>query len=67
VIGLVAAGSGVAVVPDSWGAIHIDGAVIRKLSPTGEGVTLRLFHRAHDESPLVRSFLRNAKPLLGHA
>jgi DNA-binding transcriptional LysR family regulator len=61
VIGLVAAGLGVAVIPDSWAAIHIDGAVTRKLGPAGEGVTLRLYHRAHDESPLVQSFLKNAK------
>jgi LysR family transcriptional regulator, benzoate and cis,cis-muconate-responsive activator of ben and cat genes len=63
VIGLVAAGSGVAVIPDSWGAIQIEGAATRKLSPAGEGVTLRLYHRADNESPLVRSFLRSAKPL----
>lgn len=60
VIGLVAAGVGVAVVPDSWSRIAIPGVVIRKLRPASQGQTLRLFRRADDESPLVREFVASA-------
>src|SRR5579862_2101889 len=57
VIGLVAAGIGVAIVPDSWTAIAISGFVTRTLSPAGAGATLQLFRRARDASPLVRGFV----------
>jgi DNA-binding transcriptional LysR family regulator len=60
VMGLVAAGAGVAIVPNSWAAIAIPGVVTRKLSPAGAGATLRLFRRAGDASPLVRSFVECA-------
>jgi LysR family transcriptional regulator, benzoate and cis,cis-muconate-responsive activator of ben and cat genes len=61
VIGLVAAGAGVAVVPDSWAAIRIPGTITRPLSPAGEGVTLQLFRRADNASPLVESFIEIAR------
>lgn len=57
VMGLVAAGAGVAVVPDSWSAIRLAGVVTSKLSPAGEGSPLRLFRRAADRSPLVHAFV----------
>lgn len=64
VIGLVAAGVGVAIVPDSWNAIGIPDFVTRKLSPAGAGTTLRLFRRVGDASPLVRSFVDCALSLV---
>lgn len=57
VIGLVAAGVGVAIVPDSWAAVAIPGFVARKLSPGGAGASLRVFRRADDASPLVKTFV----------
>ena len=63
VMGLVAAGVGVAIVPDSWAAIRIPGAVTRRLSPAGAGATLRLFHRADNDSRLVRAMVECAKAI----
>lgn len=57
VMGLVAAGVGVAIVPDSWAAIALPGVVTRKLSPGGAGATLQLFRRDGDTSPLVHAFV----------
>jgi DNA-binding transcriptional LysR family regulator len=60
VIGMVAAGSGVAVIPDSWGAIRIPGVIVRSLTPGGDGLTLRLFRRSQNASALVHAFFECA-------
>lgn len=60
VMGLVAAGADVAVIPDSWAAIQIAGVATRKLSPAGEGSQLSLFRRTADRSPLVEAFVARA-------
>jgi DNA-binding transcriptional LysR family regulator len=64
VMGLVAAGAGVAVIPNSWASIRVRGVVTRPLSPAGEGTMLRLFHRAGDTSPLVLNFVAMAQSLV---
>jgi DNA-binding transcriptional LysR family regulator len=63
VIGLVAAGFGVAIVPFPWSVIQIPGVVYRPLTiDRGVDETLS-WHRGHD-TPLVRSFVETAVDVL---
>ena len=60
VIGLVASGAGVAIVPDSWQAIRIDGVAFKPLLPPGAGHTLVLCWRTDKTPPLAREFVEIA-------
>ncbi|GAA2110517.1 LysR family transcriptional regulator [Actinomadura alba] len=56
IVGLVAAGIGVSIVPESVGRLHRDDVVFRPLTPLTRAVTLDLAWRRDDASPLVRNF-----------
>jgi DNA-binding transcriptional LysR family regulator len=61
VIGLVAAGAGIAIVPDSWAAIRVPGVVVRSLDPPGHSTFLDLVRRRDESSPLVHAFIATAR------
>lgn len=59
VLGLVAAGFGIALTPYSWSKIHIEGLTFRPLTnPTG-GHSVLSWHRDHAR-PIIRSFVATA-------
>ena len=60
IIGLVAAGCGVTVLPSSFNRIHMDGAVYRPVSDAEAHTTLMLACRAHEHAPLVEAFINIA-------
>lgn len=55
-IGLVATGLGVTVLPASFNRMRIDGVVCRTLRDPGAGTAVWLVRRAGDASPLVQRF-----------
>lgn len=61
IIGLVAAGCGVTVLPDSFNNIHMEGVVYRRLDDPAATTSLLLAQRADDISPLVEAFVALAK------
>ena len=65
IIGLVAAGCGVSVLPSSFDRIRLDGAVYRKLSGKTARTTLLLARRGEDRSPLVAAFVALAEAAAG--
>lgn len=56
IVGLVAAGIGVSIVPESVARLRRDDVAFRPLSPPTRVVTLDLAWRTGDPSPLVRNF-----------
>lgn len=56
-IGLVATGLGVTVLPSSFGRMHIDGVVCRPLSDSGATTAICLVRRRDEHSPLVQRFM----------
>jgi DNA-binding transcriptional LysR family regulator len=58
VLGLVAAGIGLAVVPSSVTTLHRDGVVLRPLHGATRTVTLAAVHLRDRSSPLLAGFLR---------
>ncbi len=57
IIGLVAAGCGVSVLPASFDRIRMDGVKYRSIEDAGATTALLLGRRSDDESPLVRAFV----------
>lgn len=55
-IGLVATGLGVTVLPSSFGRMHIDGVVSRTLLDPGATTAICLVRRRDEQSPLVQRF-----------
>jgi DNA-binding transcriptional LysR family regulator len=67
---LVAAGLGIAVVPQSCSCIQIPGVVYKSLSPQTRPVELAAAFRRDERAPAVKAFiqqLRNWSPKLGHS
>lgn len=60
-IGLVAAGCGVCVLPSSFERIRMDGVRYRPITDDGASTGLLLAHRSADESPLVAAFMALAR------
>ncbi|HSN20439.1 MAG TPA: LysR substrate-binding domain-containing protein [Usitatibacter sp.] len=63
IIGLVAAGIGVSLLPDSYAKTSIPGVVHRRLAAAEATGRLYIAHRAGDTSPLVKRFLELARRL----
>jgi DNA-binding transcriptional LysR family regulator len=61
IVGLVAAGLGIAIVPTSLQNFHRDGVVYRPLKEEISNTGLYLAWRQHDSSPVVRAFLGLAR------
>jgi len=57
-LGLVAAGLGLAVVPGSIGGLRVAGVVFRELPDTSEKFALSLVWRKADETPLIERVVR---------
>ncbi|TBU97199.1 LysR family transcriptional regulator [Stutzerimonas kirkiae] len=57
IIGLVAAGLGVSVLPASFRRARIDGVVFRPLSDTGATTAVWLIKRRQEHSPLAQAFI----------
>ncbi|WP_297368953.1 LysR family transcriptional regulator [Acidocella sp.] len=64
----VSAGLGVGLVPESAGALHLQGVVLRRVADVALNSGLVLGARRADSSPLVRRFLQMAqeRPKSGH-
>jgi len=61
IIGLVAAGLGVSLLPDSYEKTSIPGVVHRRLDAPQAAGRLYLAHRTADSSPLVKRFVELAR------
>jgi len=66
IIGLVAAGIGVSVLPKTFDSIHMEGAVYRQLDDPAAATSLLLAQR-RSRSPLVDAFVRLAKEEAGQS
>lgn len=62
-VGLVAGGVGIGIVPATVSSIRIPGIAYRRLAASHSGVTLRLAWRFRDMSPAVRRFVDFARTL----
>lgn len=56
-IGLVATGLGVTVLPSSFGRMHIDGVVCRPLADKDANTAICLVRRKDEQAPLVQRFI----------
>jgi DNA-binding transcriptional LysR family regulator len=65
IIGLVAAGCGVSVLPASFDRIRMDGVCYRAISDAAATTTLLLAQRSAEQSPLVDAFVALAKAAAG--
>ncbi len=65
IIGLVAAGCGVSVLPASFDRIRMDGACYRAIADHGATTTLLLARRSGEHSPLVDAFVALATEAAG--
>jgi DNA-binding transcriptional LysR family regulator len=63
-LGLVAAGLGVAIIPDSMQRMTMDGVVFRRLSDVQPKAFLGLASRRTDASPLVRKFIGTVRNIM---
>ena len=57
IIGLVAAGCGVSVLPSSFDRIKMDGVCYREIADQGASTRLLLAQRAGEHSPLLDAFV----------
>jgi len=57
IIGLVAAGSGITLLPSSFERINLDGVVYRPISDAGAITMLYLAQREEETSPMVKAFV----------
>jgi DNA-binding transcriptional LysR family regulator len=60
IIGLVAAGCGVSILPASFNRIHMDGVCYRPITDTDASTTLLLAQRSGESNPLVDAFVELA-------
>jgi DNA-binding transcriptional LysR family regulator len=67
IIGLVAAGIGVSVLPKTFDSIHMEGAVYRQLDDPAAATSLLLAQRREGKSPLVDAFVRLAREEAGQS
>ena len=65
IIGLVAAGCGVSVLPASFERIRMDGVCYRPLADRGATTTLLLARRRDETTPLVNAFVRMVSAVVG--
>ncbi|MES2317668.1 MAG: LysR family transcriptional regulator [Pseudomonadota bacterium] len=65
IIGLVAAGCGVSVLPASFDRIRLDGVCYRAIADEGANTTLLLAQRSGEHSPLVDAFVALATAAAG--
>lgn len=63
IVGLVGAGLGIALVPESVQIIHGTGVVYRPLRPAGPPVELAVARRRGDEAAVVRNFMQVVRDL----
>jgi DNA-binding transcriptional LysR family regulator len=63
IIGLVAAGCGISVLPSSFEGIRMEGVVYRPLADAEATTSLLLAQRSDDGGPLVEAFVALAKAL----
>lgn len=61
IVGLVAAGCGVSVLPSPFDSIRMEGVCYRPISDAGASTALLLARRADDQSPLVQAFVKLAQ------
>jgi len=61
IIGLVAAGIGVSVLPSPFQSMHLEGAVYRPLDDAAATTSLQLAQRKNEKSLLVEAFVRLAR------
>ncbi len=67
VIGLVAAGTGISLVPESVSALMREGVTYRPLSDGAPAVRLEMAWRRADESPLIAAFTTMARAVAATA
>lgn len=65
IIGLVAAGCGVSVLPSAFTRIHMDGVCYRPLTDAGATTTLLLARRSDDSNALIDAFVALATAAAG--
>ncbi len=63
IIGLVAAGCGVSLLPSSFERIRMDGVKYRQVADAGASTSLLLAQRKDEESPLVAAFVKMAREI----
>ena len=61
ILGLVAVGLGVSILPTSLRGIALANIACRPLSPAGAPTSMWLVHRRHDQSPIAETFVTLAK------
>jgi DNA-binding transcriptional LysR family regulator len=61
ILGLVAVGLGVSILPRSLRGIALANVACRTLSPAGVPTSMWLVHRRHDQSPIAETFVSLAK------
>lgn len=57
ILGLVAVGLGVSILPASLRGIAVADVACRKISPAGQPTSMWLIHRRHDQSPASKTFV----------
>jgi DNA-binding transcriptional LysR family regulator len=67
IVGLVAAGMGISVLPDTYARTGIPGVVYRELDTPDATSRLLLAYRRDDASPLLRRFVDAVRPTAGAA
>lgn len=67
IVGLVAAGMGISVLPDTYARTGIPGVVYRELDTPDATSSLLLAYRRDDASPLLRRFVDEVRPTAGAA
>jgi DNA-binding transcriptional LysR family regulator len=60
ILGLVAAGLGISILPSALRGIAVTNVVSRPLTAKGTNTSVYLVHRRHDPSPLIRTFVAMA-------
>lgn len=61
ILGLVAVGLGVSILPTSLRGIALANVACRALAPAGAPTSMWLVHRRHDQSPIAETFVTLAK------
>jgi len=61
ILGLVAVGLGVSILPTSLRGIALANVACRALSPSGVPTSMWLVHRRHDQSPIAETFVTLAR------
>ncbi|PHV07598.1 LysR family transcriptional regulator [Janthinobacterium sp. BJB412] len=67
IIGLVAAGCGISVLPAAFEILHMEGVCYRRLADPAAGTMLQLARRAGENSPLIAAFVAVAEEAAAEA